>query len=227
MPSPRQHLEGKRYHKLIVLEWAGWRQYSNGRESTWRCRCDCGKQAVVPQRNLAGGNTKSCGCIIGKHKRIHGGTGTVEFRIWELMRRRCSDPKHRSYKDYGGRGISVCDRWRNDFSAFLADMGLRPSPDHSIDRIKNDGNYEPGNCHWATRVEQSNNRRSSRFLTIGGKTKTLSQWERQVGLNPGVLFRRLQAGWAPERLLIPSRLSTRHRAREASASESTNSTGNN
>ena len=219
MSSPLQNLVGRKYNHLTVLEHGGWRQFSKGRESTWKCRCACGKELVVPQRYLVTNGTKSCGCIIGKHKRTHGGTGTAEFRIWDLMRRRCSDPKHRSYKDYGGRGISVCDRWKSDFATFLADMGPRPSPDHSIDRIKNDGHYEPGNCHWATRVEQSNNRRSSRFLTIGSETKTLAQWERQAGLNPGVLFRRLKAGWASERLLTPPRLPSWNRASEAFATQ--------
>lgn len=206
MSSPRQNLEGQRYQKLVVIEWAGWRQYSNGRESTWLCQCDCGKQAVVPQRNLAGGNTKSCGCIIGKHKRTHGGTGTPEFRVWDAMRRRCSDTSHPSYPDYGGRGISVCERWQ-DFANFLADVGPRPSADHSIDRYpNNDGNYEPGNVRWATRVEQSNNRRSSRLIEFGGESLTLAQWERRVGLKPGMLFRRLEAGWSIEKALSPPRV---------------------
>lgn len=220
--APRiQELAGRKFHKLTAVDRAGFRIGAKCRKTLWRCLCDCGREAIVAQVDLLSGGTKSCGCIIGKHKRTHGGTGTAEFRIWDLMRRRCSDSKHRSYKDYGGRGISVCERWKSDFATFLADMGPRPSPDHSIDRIKNDGNYEPDNCRWATRIEQSNNRRSSRFLTIGGETKTLAQWERQVGLNPGVLFRRLQAGWAPDRLLIPSRLPSWSRAREAAATNTT------
>jgi hypothetical protein len=154
---------------------------------------------VVAQRNLTAGGTKSCGCIIGKHKRTHGGTGTAEFRIWDSMRRRCSDPAHPSYADYGGRGIRVCERWQ-DFAAFRADMGVRPSPDHSIDRFpNNDGDYEPGNCRWGTRIDQSNNRRSSRTLTINGETLTMAQWERRTGLKPGTVFKRLAQGWPAER----------------------------
>jgi len=206
--APPRDLTGQRFHKLTVLSWASWRQYSNGRESLWLCQCDCGKQPIVPQRNLVGGNTKSCGCIIGQHKRIHGASETPEFRIWGSMHSRCENPRHPSYPDYGGRGINVCERW-SDFTAFREDMGLRPFPDAQIERVDNDGNYEPANCRWATRVEQGNNRRSSRFLTINGETKTLAQWEHVAGLRQGSISQRLRAGWAPEDVLVPSRLSKR------------------
>lgn len=207
MSSPRQHLEGRRYHKLVVLEWAGWRQYSNGRESTWNCQCDCGRQAVVPQRNLAGGNTKSCGCIIGKHKRTHGATGTPEFMAWGAMFQRCYNPKSKSFKDYGARGIKVCERWTGSFENFLADMGKRPSSAHSLDRYpNNNGNYEPANCRWAMDVVQSNNRRSSRSLTINDETLTYAQWERRNGLKPGTICQRLGYGWSLDRLLLPPRV---------------------
>jgi len=195
-PAPKD-ITGLRFHRLIALELVEVRKGKRDRVRLWRCRCDCGNEPTVTQRNLTAGDTKSCGCIIGKHKRTHGGTGTTEFRIWDSMRRRCSDPKHPSYPDYGGRGIRVCESWQ-DFATFRQDMGLRPSPNHSIDRIDNDGPYAPDNCRWATMVDQSNNRRSSRILTVNGETLTMAQWERRTGLKPGTVFKRLAQGWPPE-----------------------------
>ena len=199
--APRlQDLAGKRFHKLVAIERAGFREGTKCRKTLWRCRCDCGNEAIAAQVDLVHGATKSCGCIIGQHKRTHGGTGTVEFRIWDSMRRRCSDPEHPSYADYGGRGIKVCERWQ-DFAAFRDDMGPRPSPDHQIDRRDNDGNYEPSNCRWVTPVVQSNNRRSSRFLTLNGETLTMAQWERRLGMKPGLICQRLSMGWTVEAAL--------------------------
>lgn len=213
MVSPLQNLVGRKYNHLTVLEHGGYRQFSKSRESTWKCLCDCGKELIVPQRYLVTDGTKSCGCIIGKHKRTHGATGTAEYRVWDAMRRRCNDPCDARYPYYGGRGIRVCERWLK-FESFLADMGIRPSADHSLDRYpNNDGNYEPGNCRWATRVQQSNNRRSSRTLTIDGQTKTYAQWERQAGLPPGRIFNRLKIGWSPEEVLQPSVRTTGRRSR--------------
>lgn len=198
-PVP-EDLTGRRFHKLVALELVREEQRGKYRYRFWRCRCDCGNERITAQRYLTDGGAKSCGCIIGKHKRTHGGTGTTEFRIWDSMRRRCSDPTHPSFKDYGGRGIAVCERWQ-DFAAFREDMGPRPSPDHQIERQNNDGNYEPGNCVWATRVEQANNRRSSRRLTLNGETLTMAQWERRLGMRPGSICRRLSMGWSVEAAL--------------------------
>ena len=195
-PRP-QDLTGRRFNKLVALELVEDRRGKRDRVRLWRCRCDCGNEPIVAQRYLTAGGTKSCGCIIGKHKRTHGGTGTAEFRIWDSMRRRCGDPKHPSYADYGGRGIRVCERWQ-DFAAFRDDVGPRPTPEHQIERVDNDCGYEPENCVWATRVAQSNNRRSSRRLTMNGETLTMAQWERRQGLKAGAIFRRLQQGWSVE-----------------------------
>lgn len=197
MSPPIKHLEGQRFNKLIAIERAGFREGKKCRKTLWRCRCDCGNEAVVAQVDLIAGATKSCGCIIGKHKRTHGGTGTPEFRIWSSMHRRCNDPAHPSYADYGGRGIQVCQKWK-DFAAFRDDMGPRPTPNHQIERVDNNEGYGPDNCVWATRIAQSNNRRSSRRLTLNGETLTMAQWERRQGLKPGAIFRRLQQGWSPE-----------------------------
>jgi len=214
MASPRSKLEGRRFHMLTVIAWAEWRPYIGGRESAWHCRCDCGKQTITPQKNLVSGKTKSCGCIIGQHKRTHGATvggkSSPEFMAWVAMHQRCENPKVKAYKDYGGRGIRVCERW-GAFENFIADMGQRPSPSHSIDRRDNDGNYEPSNCRWATRVIQSNNRRSSRTLTNNGETLTYAQWETRVGLKPGTICQRIRYRWPEDRLLLPPRAYRRGR----------------
>lgn len=201
MSSPLQNLVGRTFNQLTVLEHGGYRQFSNSRESTWKCRCACGAELTVPQRYLVTDGTKSCGCIVGKHKRTHGASDTPEFRTWSAMLSRCTSASSKSFKDYGGRGIKVCERWQS-FENFLADMGSRPSPAHSIDRKDNDGDYEPNNCRWTTDVEQSNNRRSSRRVTFNGETLTLAEWERRVGLKPGVLFRRLAAEWPLAKALV-------------------------
>lgn len=153
--------------------------------------------------NLRHGHTSSCGCrrvAAGKRNRIHGRTDTPEFKIWTGVLTRCENPRCEAYPRYGGRGIEVCERWQT-FENFLADMGPRPSADHSIDRIENDGNYEPGNCRWATDAEQNQNTRSNRLLTYAGRTQPLSVWAREFGIRRETVRERLKAGWDVERAL--------------------------
>lgn len=125
------------------------------------------------------------------------------YTIWSKMLRRCELPTDATYYKYGERGIQVCERW-HDFQNFVADMGPRPSRDHSIERRNNDGNYEPGNCHWGTYVEQANNRRSSIRITLNGQTKTVKQWADTLNIQAGHVYQRLKKGWSPEdALLVP------------------------
>lgn len=126
----------------------------------------------------------------------------AEYQCWQDMRRRCLNPKRRDYARYGGRGIKVCDRWAS-FATFLADMGPRPSPKHSLDRIDNLGHYEPGNCKWATAAEQTRNRRSNLHVTIDGVTKVAADWEKEYNLPRCTIRDRLRSGWSGARLLLP------------------------
>jgi hypothetical protein len=128
----------------------------------------------------------------------HGHAGppaSSEYRAWSSIKGRCFNPKDPRFEDYGGRGITVCAQWATNFLAFLADVGPRPSRAHSIDRIDNDGHYEPGNVKWSTAREQCSNRRSNRLMALNGQTKTAAEWARGAGLNPETLSARLARGW--------------------------------
>lgn len=165
---PVRDIAGQRFGRLLVIERAGKTTFG---EATWRCVCDCGQERVVPGGDLRRGKRQSCGCqriergVAANLKHGHaaraarGRRPTPEYQAWQSMRSRCHNPKDPGYPRYGGRGIAVCDLWRDSFEAFLADMGLRPSPDHSIDRIDNDRGYEPTNCRWTTADVQAKNRR--------------------------------------------------------------------
>lgn len=207
-------LTGQRYGRLVVTG-----PYVNRK---WTCRCDCGNTKEIFISSLRKGLTKSCGCLnselTAKRNRIHGLTSKndkpPEFTIWVLMRQRCQDPTTRSYPSYGGRGIAVCDRWSSSFEAFYRDMGPRPTPDHQIERVDNDGPYSPENCRWASRVEQGNNRRDNRLITYAGETKTLSEWSRATGLKVHTIAARIdRLNWDVERSLTTPPRPMRRRVR--------------
>lgn len=136
--------------------------------------------------------------VFSQHER-HGLHGTPEYLVWINIRRRCYNPNHKSYSDYGGRGIRLCTNWYASFLSFYKYIGKRPSKQHSLDRIDNDGNYEPGNVRWATAKEQANNMRSNHRITIGGRTQTLTQWSMERQISPWAVSKRLSAGWSVER----------------------------
>lgn len=130
------------------------------------------------------------------------------YTIWRNLKARCYYPRNDDYDRYGGRGIAVCDRWRDSFEAFLSDMGERPTPGHSIERIDNDGPYSPDNCRWATRTEQASNRHTSQTITHDGETLTVQEWSRRTGIKAPALYWRLHAGWSAERTLTTPAVAT-------------------
>jgi hypothetical protein len=196
---------GAVFGRLTVLAFVG---YSRACKSeVCRCRCACGREVTVHHKNLISGNTKACGCL----HRKHGRADTPEHRTWRKIRQRCCNPKTVQFANYGGRGIRVCERWA-EFGNFLADMGERPSPKHSIERIDVNGHYAPENCRWATNAEQQQNRRDTVRLTYCGETHSLSEWARRRGLDVGTLWGRLRRGWPLEAMLgTPASIGSRFR----------------
>lgn len=171
----------------------------------WTCFCDCGKAVDVSQSHLVTGHTKSCGCmkseIHSKRLTTHGKSEHKLYRLYNSILERCYSQYSKSYIEYGGRGIKVCDRWRNSFLHFLDDIGEKPEGKYSLDRIDNNGDYEPDNVRWATDEQQSNNRRNIIFLTYKDETKPLSQWAKDIGLKRKTLACRIKRGWTIEEIL--------------------------
>lgn len=198
-------LTERQFGRLTVLRRVP-SPHGKRRRGYWLCVCACGNETVVDSSSLQTGNSRSCGCYnndllrnLNKKRATHRRTRTPEYTTWIQMRDRCNNPRAKSFKYYGGRGIKVCKKW-DDFSAFLADVGNRPSPSYSLDRINNNGHYEPSNVRWATREEQSNNRRSNFRVTYRGVVMTLHQALRATGntVDRGTVVNRLKAGWPVE-----------------------------
>jgi len=211
-PRPRYAVTpGTRFHRLLVTPRTA---RLPGGHKAWVCECDCGNECLRRPRELLTGDSRSCGCSRTesfsrtwrekmasrppvKRKK------TPEYQVWTSAKGRCSRKNGKYWNRYGGRGIAMCDKWRRSFGAFLADMGRRPSPQHSLDRINNDGNYEPGNCRWATRREQMQNRSDNSRVTIGGETLVVTEWTRRLGIyeHLAAVYRRIHHGWDPVKAL--------------------------
>lgn len=186
-------LTGVRVNRLQVI-----RRVDNvGKQPAWMCLCDCGNEKRVLGMHLRAGNIVDCGCTFRARQAVvkttHGGSRTAAYHIWRGMRERCENPNHPSWHRYGGRGIKVCAAWA-DYAVFIADMGPRPSTKHSLDRTNNDGNYEPGNCRWATALEQGNNRGTNVHITLDGVTKSMSDWARHFRISYAVVQMRRSEG---------------------------------
>lgn len=196
-------LTGNRYGRLTVIK----KVPSNTKKTKWLCVCDCGESRIVQGGNLVSGNTTSCGCIqkerVREIRQTHGITRTKLHRAWSHIKTRCLNPNCKDWADYGGRGIKVCDEWRDSFEAFR-DWALTHGyrDDLTIDRIDVNGNYEPSNCRWATAKAQGNNKRNNRIIEINGEAHTLTEWADIKGINPQSIRSRIARGWKPDRAVM-------------------------
>jgi hypothetical protein len=196
---------GQRFGRLVVKELAAPNRHG---QAQVLCECDCGTSKVVDQNATRRGDISSCGCLRresgklrGQLQARHGMRNTPEYSAWISMKMRVYNRKGRAWKDYGGRGIVVCDRWLESFENFFADMGFRPDPSLSLERKDNDGNYEPGNCVWAARTKQQRNQRRSVYLTARNETLHANEWSARTGIPGWKIRRRIGYGWDPERIL--------------------------
>lgn len=180
-----------------------------GTHPAYFCRCECGSEQIIREWSLHKGITQSCGClkneITRKRSTTHGdsprGILVSEYRIWHSMIARCHRPNAQAYERYGGRGITVCERWRESYPAFLADMGRRPSKRHGLERKDNDGPYAPGNVVWATAAEQARNRRNTPLYEMNGERLCIKDWAERYGLMGRQVSPRLARGWGLRRAL--------------------------
>jgi hypothetical protein len=194
-------LTNMRFGKLLALEPI---KKSYDTKYYWRCICDCGKEKIIMSSNLARGISTTCGCgkiKLGEVTTKHGMTKTRIFKIWTGIRKRCNNPKCKSYKWYGGRGVKISDKWDN-FIDFYNDMKEGYADDLSLDRINPNGNYEPGNCRWATSKIQNRNRRNNNVITYNNKSKTLAEWAELSGNNYTVINYRIKNGWDIEKAIF-------------------------
>ena len=192
-------LKGKRYHKLLVIE----RIENQKHKTMWKCLCDCGNTAFVLTSNLNSNRVKSCGCLKNEkliersttHKQRH----TNLYEVWKTMKQRCFNPNSQSYKNYGARGITVCEEWKNNFISFYEwSMENGYKKGLTIDRIDNNSNYCPENCRWADRVVQANNTRLNKHIVINGKDDTLANWIRFFNTTPHSYYSKLKKGYSEQ-----------------------------
>lgn len=196
-------LAGLRFGRLVAVR----RVANKGTLSAWECWCDCGSVVVVRRQDLRRGKQKSCGCkahdnLIERNTK-HGATGTRPYRIWKAMKTRCYNPRVPTFKDYGARGITVCDRWIESFAAFWADMGSSYREGLTIDRIDNDKGYRPENCRWADQKTQNRNTRQNHVVDSPLGRMTMGELAELSGLSMDTIKRRVYAGWSSDRLLDP------------------------
>lgn len=202
-----EDLTGQRFGRLLVIRTTGLR----GSNRYWLCLCDCGIEKEVSAGNLKSGTTLSCKCLLIENKTKHGGSSRrngkdPEYGVWSHIIGRCTNPSDAGWENYGGRGITICDRWRESYANFLADMGRRPSPRHMIERKDNNKGYEPSNCEWSTRQVQNNNTRRNRIIEFRGESKTLAEWGRTTGIRPHCIRQRIDIyGWTIEEALTTSK----------------------
>lgn len=204
-----KNLHGKRFGRLLVIGKCFTktpRKRGVGFEYKWMCRCDCGTEKSILRLSLTSGATKSCGCLHMDAVKTHGKYLSPEYRAWINMLSRCSNKKTKGWKNYGGRGISVCKRWSISFENFLSDVGLRPTSKHTLDRKRNSGNYTPSNCRWATYEQQNNNTRRNVLLEFIGEIHNVTEWSKIISVPRSLIAHRLNRGWSVEKTLQTPRL---------------------
>jgi hypothetical protein len=194
-----ENYAGKQFGRLTILDVVR-------RNSRWMvvAKCACGSDYMTQLAAIQSGRVKSCSCLknelLTKRATKHGLAGSRIYNTWSNMIQRCENPRHALWRNYGGRGIAVCLRWHK-LENFFADMGHHPAG-LQLDRIDNDGDYNPGNCRWATRLQQNNNQRTSRFLKVGTMRKTVAEWSRETGINRHTIAHRLVLGWSDEKAVL-------------------------
>ena len=209
--STLQDLTNRRFGRLVVIHREADQILPSGYKNVmWKCRCDCGREIITRSKSLLHGVTQSCGCLVkdllsqraGKHYK----SGTRLYAIWDSMRERCNNPNNHSYKNYGGRGITIVSEW-DDYEKFY-EWAISSGYDETakrglctLDRINVNGCYSPENCRWATIKKQSNNKRNTILLTYNNTTCSLSEWAEQVNIKYQTLWRRYKAGWNVEKIL--------------------------
>lgn len=194
-----EDLTGQRFGKLLVVGRDDSPQTTKQKRIKWACACGCGNFTSVSSGNLKNGNTASCGCEKYANRGTHGMTNTPTYKAWDAMIQRCTNSNDARYKDYGGRGITVCDRWLK-FSNFLEDMGVKPAG-LELDRIDNNGGYFLDNCRWISGIENKRNTRGNRYLVYGGEKLCVAAWAEKLGINKGTITNRLSRGWSVEETL--------------------------
>lgn len=188
-------LTGQRFGKLVAVQKVDTPQKKD-KHAYWLCLCDCGRSTVVASHRLRGGDTFSCGCL------MNGKSYTRLYQLWKGMKNRCYTKSETAYKHYGGRGIKICDEWKNDFQAFHDwSMENGYSDELSIDRIDVNGDYEPSNCRWSTKKEQANNTRRNHILNFNGHSKSIAEWAETTGIKQNTILYRLRRKWSVERAL--------------------------
>jgi len=198
--NQRRDLTDRTFGRLVVIRFA---RYQKSGGSVWLCKCECGKEVEVRRDHLTSGKTKSCSClhkeIVGKLKTTHGMHKSKEYKAWQHMRERCDDPNHPSFDRYGGRGITVCERWHK-FENFFEDMGVAPLG-YELDREKNDEGYDKGNCRWVTHKVNSRNKSCDVRITYNGVTKTWAEWADEAVVCFETFKGRIRKGWSMEAAL--------------------------
>ncbi len=201
IPSTYRFAEGDKVDRNTVLQFVGRDKWES---LVYLCRCDCGELTLKTSIQLRSGRSRSCGCLSAEvssvANRTHGMRKAPEYKSWVSMKQRCLNPRNDRYADYGGRGIKICERWLS-FANFFADLGPRPNRSYTHERNNNELGYAPENCRWATKKEQSRNRRSSVILSAFGQTKHLADWKSdpQLACRPDAFEKRLATGWSLER----------------------------